>query len=460
MIGTRIGKLVVATVAAAGVTLPAAWYLRENILYTEQLEDELQRQIDVTKTHIQKTDDMLRQVTELNSRTSVMVQKNQETIDELAYYRSMYGVDRFDGMPAEHGSPRPTAPIHAQLMQYGLPSNANLWFYDQFIVSTNAERRVPNWVIQLIERGDHQDKPKTSDRKKSGFNNNTPHISMLNRANNKDYLGSGWSRGHMVPAGDMQMYNQLAMNQTFLLNSNIVPQDLQNNVNFWYRLEVFCKSDLAKHFDNVTVVSGPVYVPNLVEPIPGVVDTPGARFPKKKERRYLKHEVIGENNVAVPTHLFKVILAEKTLDQQLQDKEKSNGNGTEKSKLVVGAFMVPNEPIPSTAKLEDYEVSLATLEKLSGLEFFGRLRNSPYLHPDPLCEEFPCSVMTELDLETWNIPRRIGWSRSQKDLDLVLTDIQQKNIPTTPQISKALDDKLLEFEKEKEKEKSNQIKSI
>lgn len=54
-------------------------------------------------------------------------------------------------------------------------------------------------------------------------------------------------------------YNQEAMDATFLL-SNILPQDLDNNANFWYRLEAYCRS-LTKRYSNVYIVSGPLYLP-------------------------------------------------------------------------------------------------------------------------------------------------------------------------------------------------------
>ena len=40
--------------------------------------------------------------------------------------------------------------------------------------------------------------------------------------NDLDFRGSGWSRGHMAPAGNNK-HSQAAMNQTFYL-TNIVPQ--------------------------------------------------------------------------------------------------------------------------------------------------------------------------------------------------------------------------------------------
>ena len=49
------------------------------------------------------------------------------------------------------------------------------------------------------------------------------------------------------------------MNETFFL-SNVVPQDLDNNANFWYRMEAYCRS-LAKRYSDVYIVSGPLYLP-------------------------------------------------------------------------------------------------------------------------------------------------------------------------------------------------------
>ena len=49
------------------------------------------------------------------------------------------------------------------------------------------------------------------------------------------------------------------MDDTFLL-SNIVPQDFDNNGDFWNRTEIYCR-DLTKKFSDVRVISGPVWLP-------------------------------------------------------------------------------------------------------------------------------------------------------------------------------------------------------
>lgn len=52
------------------------------------------------------------------------------------------------------------------------------------------------------------------------------------------------------------------MDDTFYL-SNIVPQDIDNNAGFWNRFEMYCR-DLAKRFDRVQVVSGPMVLPSTL----------------------------------------------------------------------------------------------------------------------------------------------------------------------------------------------------
>lgn len=119
---------------------------------------------------------------------------------------------------------------------------------------------------------------------------------------------------------------------TFLLSSNIVPQDLDNNISYWHRLELFTRH-LTKAFDEVWVLSGPAWVasPKAETSLGERKDSSAevdstARRPQrppkphlhsvppliKPEHLTITHEVIGKNGVHVPTHLFKSIVASKS----------------------------------------------------------------------------------------------------------------------------------------------------
>ena len=77
-------------------------------------------------------------------------------------------------------------------------------------------------------------------------------------SDNRDFRGSGWSRGHMAPAG-INKPCQDSMNQTFYY-TNVVPQDLDNNCNYWNRLEIWCRN-LVKQYQDVWITSGPFWLP-------------------------------------------------------------------------------------------------------------------------------------------------------------------------------------------------------
>ncbi|NYT79492.1 DNA/RNA non-specific endonuclease [Alcaligenaceae bacterium] len=98
------------------------------------------------------------------------------------------------------------------------------------------------------------------------------------RAALADYRGSGYSRGHMAPAGDM--HNPEAMAQSFSL-ANMVPQNQQHNAGAWNSIEQATRKYVMRAAGDVYIFTGPVYS--------------------------AKRQTIGDGGVAVPDYLYKVV---------------------------------------------------------------------------------------------------------------------------------------------------------
>ncbi|KAM8758167.1 nuclease EXOG, mitochondrial isoform 2-T2 [Rhynchonycteris naso] len=118
----------------------------------------------------------------------------------------------------------------ALLEQFGFPlTGTETKCYTNHALSYDQSKRVPRWVLEHISKskimGD-------ADRRDCNFKPD-PSIPQAFSAVNKDYIGSGWSRGHMAPAGNNK-FSSKAMAETFYL-SNIVPQNIDNNAGYWNR---------------------------------------------------------------------------------------------------------------------------------------------------------------------------------------------------------------------------------
>jgi len=76
------------------------------------------------------------------------------------------------------------------------------------------------------------------------------------RSDLDDYKGSGYSRGHMAPAGDMASKESMA--QSFSL-ANMVPQDQTQNAGPWSRIEQDTRKYVMRAAGDVYVFTGPFY---------------------------------------------------------------------------------------------------------------------------------------------------------------------------------------------------------
>jgi endonuclease G len=142
----------------------------------------------------------------------------------------------------------------------------------------------------------------------------------------RNYKKSGYDKGHLCPAGDMEFAIN-AYNDTFF-TSNISPQLHDFNGGVWNRLEQKVRYWATK-YDGIYVITAGILQPNL--------------------------KTIGQEKVSVPNYFYKILL--------------DNSNG--KYKMI--AFLVPNEK--SNKPLYDFVVSVDSIEKITGIDFFPKLED-------------------------------------------------------------------------------------
>ena len=142
----------------------------------------------------------------------------------------------------------------------------------------------------------------------------------------RNYKKSGYDKGHLCPAGDME-FDQNAYNDTFY-TSNISPQDHNFNSGIWNRLEQKTRY-WAEKYNDIYVVTG------------GILKD--------------SDKIIGTEKVTVPKCFYKIILTK---------------TGKEHKAI---AFLIPNED--SKKSLYDFVVPIETLEKMTGIDFFPNLKN-------------------------------------------------------------------------------------
>lgn len=199
------------------------------------------------------------------------------------------------------------------------------------------------WVAYLLSR----DQLRLPNVARTNYFNPDPLIST-GSAVHGDYIQSGYTRGHLAPAGDMA-FDKVAMEESFYM-SNMSPQLRAFNNGVWRELEESVR-DWAFSAGALYVVSGPVfYSPN----------------PRQ----------IGKNKVSVPDAFYKVVL--------IYDGKNSKAAG----------FIIPHAL--SEKPLSDYLVTVDEVERQTGIDFFYML----------LDDEMEEKIESETNPEYWKFSEK------------------------------------------------------
>ncbi|MGH1435485.1 MAG: DNA/RNA non-specific endonuclease [Lewinella sp.] len=202
-----------------------------------------------------------------------------------------------------------------------LPSEirgSEVYHYKDYTLSYNEDYEQADWVAYVLTN-ENLIKPWTARN-----DNFRPDPAVrTGSASPDDYRGSGYDRGHMVPAADMA-YDAVAMDETFLM-SNISPQSRNFNQGIWRELEELTR-DWAKKFKRLYIATGPVL--------------------SKEPKGYIGKD----NEVAIPAAYYKVIL-------DLDDPEQKG----------IG-FILDNEV--NYEPLYKFAVSIDEVEALTGIDFY------------------------------------------------------------------------------------------
>ena len=190
----------------------------------------------------------------------------------------------------------------------------------------DGQRKQPSWVYERLTEATLQ-----GDVERSSFSFvEDPNLPKPLRSSNGDYKGSSFDRGHLCPAGDAHSSPD-AMKETFYL-SNISPQVPELNRGLWRKLEAHVRQLTANH-PVLHVYTGPLYL--------SYKDSDG--------KRYVKYQVIGNNEVAVPTHYFKAVF-------------------TQNNRFIEG-YIIPNQPLEASLSFDKFKTSVEAIERSAGLAF-------------------------------------------------------------------------------------------
>ena len=212
-----------------------------------------------------------------------------------------------------------TSTLDGMLEIPALTTDGRIVQHGAYVSSYNTETLIPNWVAYELTADETE-----GDRSREGMEfRMDPDLKGVTQAMREDYSGSGWTKGHLMPAADAS-FSSKAMGETFYF-TNICPQDETLNAGDWAYLEKKVRQ-WANRYGKVWVVTGPIVGEN-------------------------RYGTIGDRDVVVPDAFYKALLIRK-----------KNGSYS------AIAFVMDNDD--DRYYLKDCYLSVNDLESLTGFDFY------------------------------------------------------------------------------------------
>lgn len=220
------------------------------------------------------------------------------------------------------------------MLPFGNPSNAKvgddadnyLVVHRSHVLSYDNSRGTLNWIAWRTTRADLGES-----RERPDFETDKSLPPNFNRVRYYDYSGSGYQRGHMVPAADRFGDEQL-MEETFLM-TNVVPQEGDLNEFPWQKLEAHARKL--------------VYRGSEIYTIAGVYGDKGML----------------KDKVTVPTNCWKVIVVFR----------RGQSVNTINVKTQIIAVDMPNIAGIDDEPWQNYVTTIDAIETRTGLDLFDLL---------------------------------------------------------------------------------------
>lgn len=193
--------------------------------------------------------------------------------------------------------------------------------YTYYKVCYDHEHRQALWTAHWLTKESVNGKAKRK-------NNYRRDPNLYNPVTRNDYKGSGFDRGHLVPAADMKLNNK-AMSETFYM-TNMSPQRPGMNRGIWASLERFVRSMVSE--------KGDAYL--ITAPILSNEDAPFNEL---------------DSGVSIPKNYYKIAYFPKTKQMY--------------------AYLVQNKRFENY-DFRDFLVPVDILEDVTGFDFYSELDDS------------------------------------------------------------------------------------